>query len=490
MTDESTRAGLRVLFATPECAPWVKTGGLGDVSAALPAALQVSGLDVRVLLPAYRAVAGAAPDQREVARIAPLAGLPAARILETSLPGGVPAWLVDCPPLYDRDGGPYLDPATGEDWTDNALRFGQLARAAALLAGDASPLDWRPQVLHCNDWQTALAPAFLRFGSARGAATIVCIHNLAFQGLFPAATVAAVGLPPESFAMDGVEFYGRMSFLKAGLVFADALATVSPTYAREIQRAPLGFGFQDLLAARAARLHGILNGVDTDAWNPATDPLIARRYDAARLDAKRENKLALQARMRLPSVPDRPLLGFIGRLTDQKGADLIAAIAPRLAALGAQLVVLGTGDAGLERALRAAAEAHRGTVAVELAFDEALAHLIEAGADAFLMPSRFEPCGLNQMYSQRYGTPPVARATGGLCDSIVDCGAATLADGRASGFLFQELAPDALLEAIERALAAYREPATWRALQRAGMARDFSWRASAAEYAALYAGLA
>jgi len=256
-----------------------------------------------------------------------------------------------------------------------------------------------------------------------------------------------------------------------------------------IQRAPLGFGFQDLLAARAARLHGILNGVDIDAWNPATDPLIARRYDAARLDAKRENKLALQARMRLPGAPERPLLGFVGRLTDQKGADLIAAIAPRLAALGAQLVVLGTGDAGLERALRAAAQAHRDAVAVEIGFDEALAHLIEAGADAFLMPSRFEPCGLNQMYSQRYGTPPVARATGGLCDSIVDCTAATLADGTASGFLFHGLAPDALLEAIERALAAYREPATWRALQRAGMARDFSWRASAAEYAALYAAL-
>ena len=489
MSEENTRAGLEVLFATSECAPWVKTGGLGDVSAALPAALRAAGLDVRLLLPAYREVLATAPAPRAVAQIAPLARLPGARILETSLPSGVPALLVDCPPLYDRDGGPYLDPATGADWTDNALRFGQLARVAALLAGDASPLAWRPRILHCNDWQTALAPAFLRFGSASRTATVVCIHNLAFQGLFPAETVAALGLPPESFALAGVEFYGRMSFLKGGLVVADAIATVSPTYAREIQREPLGFGLQDLLAARAGRLRGILNGIDVEVWNPATDPLIARRYDRARLDAKRGNKTALQARMGLPDAPARPLFGFVGRLTDQKGADLIAAIAPRLAALGAQLAVLGTGEAGHERALTGAAASHRDAVAVEIGFDEALAHLIEAGADAFLMPSRFEPCGLNQMYSQRYGTPPVARATGGLCDSIVDCGPATLAAGTASGFLFREPSPDALLEATQRAVAAYREPAIWRALQRAGMARDFSWRASAQEYAALYATL-
>ncbi len=479
---------LRILFATPECAPWAKTGGLADVSAALPAALASCGLEVRVLLPAYRSVLAAAGAAREIARIAGSARFPAATLLEAPLASGVPAWLVHCPELYDRDGGPYQNPI-GQDWTDNALRFGQLSRVAATLAGDASPLQWRAQVIHCNDWQTTLAPAYLYFGHAARTASVVCIHNLAFQGLFAPETVAALELPASSFAIDGVEFHGRMSFLKAGLVYADAITTVSPTYAQEIQREPLGFGMQGLLAARAARLHGIRNGIDLGVWNPATDALIAARYDAARLDAKRDNKRALQARFGLPIAPEVPLFGFIGRLTEQKGADLIAAIAPRLARAPAQLAVLGSGARALEDALRECARAAPRAVAVHIGFDEPLAHLIEAGADAFLMPSRFEPCGLNQMYSQRYGTPPVARATGGLADTIVDCSAATLASGTASGFLFDAPTTDALLAAVERALAAYRDPATWRSLQRAGMAQDFGWAAAARQYAALYASL-
>jgi starch synthase len=480
-------ARLRVLFATPECAPWVKTGGLGDVGAALPAALEASGLDVRVLLPAYRQVlAATAAHRRELASVAASGTFPAARLLEAPLPSGVPAWLVECPALYDRAGGPYQDPAAGADWPDNALRFAALARIAALLAGEASPLAWRPDVLHCNDWQTALAPAYARFAGGAHAATVVCIHNLAFQGLFPPETVAEVALPPAAWSIDGAEFYGRLSFLKAGLVYADAITTVSPTYAQEIQREPLGFGLHGLLAARAGALHGILNGIDDGVWNPAIDPLIARRYDAAHVAVKRDNKLALQERLQLPPDRDAPLLGFVGRLTEQKGIVLVAAAAPRIAAGGAQLAVLGAGERALEDELRALARARPGEVAVAIGFDERLAHLIEAGADAFLMPSRFEPCGLNQMYSQRYGTPPVAHATGGLADSVVDCTAATLAAGTATGFLFREPTADALAGAVERAIAAWRDPATWQALQRNGMARDFGWRASAERYVAVY----
>ena len=317
----------------------------------------------------------------------------------------------------------------------------------------------------------------------------MCVHNLAFQGLFPPETVAAVGLPPESFAVDGVEFFGKMSFLKGGLAYADALATVSPTYAREIQREPLGFGLQGLLAARGNQLHGILNGVDVRVWNPATDRLIARRYDAARLDAKRDNKRALQERMGLPDMPDAPLFGFVGRLTEQKGVDLIAAIAPQVIAAPAQLVVLGTGEAKFEERLATLAERASSSDRSADRLRRSARALIEAGADAFLMPSRFEPCGLNQMYSQRYGTPPIARATGGLADSIVDCSPATLADETASGFLFAAPTPSDLWAAVERALAVYRDPPTWRALQRNGMSYDFSWEASARSYAELYATL-
>jgi starch synthase len=480
---------LRILFATPECAPWIKSGGLGDVSAALPEALAACGVDVRVLLPAYRPVLAAAGSPRVVARLPAAAALPAARLLEATLPSGVPAWLVDSPALYDRDGGPYQDPATGSDWPDNARRFGLLARVAAALAQPNST-GWRPQVVHCNDWQTALAPAYLHFGGGPRAATLTCIHNLAFQGLFPAAAVAEVGLPAASFTAEGVEYYGQVSFLKAGIVYGDAITTVSPTYAREIQREPLGFGFQGLLAARADRLRGILNGIDLRTWDPLADPLILRRYDRANLDAKLGNKRALQARMGLAPALEVPLFGFVGRLTEQKGIDLIAAVAPWLAAAPAQLAVLGAGEHALEAALPALARAHPGAIAVEIGFDEPLAHLIEAGTDAFLMPSRFEPCGLNQMYSQRYGTPPIAHATGGLADSIVDCTPQTLADGTATGFLFGEPTAAALRAAIGRALAAYRDPPTWRALQRHGMARDFGWDAAAREYVGLYESLA
>jgi starch synthase len=479
---------LRILYVTSECAPWVKTGGLGDVSAALPAALAALGHDVRVLMPAYRAVLAALGARRVVARLAAAARLPPAVVLGARLPSGVPAWLVHCPALYDRDGGPYQD-ASGADWADNALRFGLLAYAAVALARRGGRV-WRPQLIHGNDWQAGLVPAYLHYYAGPRPATLQCVHNLAFQGLFPPQAVEALGLPAASFAPQDVEFFGRLSFLKAGLRFADAIVAVSPTYAREIQREPLGFGLQGLLAERGADLHGIVNGIDLREWDPARDPLIARTYDAARLEAKQDDKRALQDAMGLPRDGAAMLFGFVARLTEQKGADLLPALAPRLAAVGAQLAVLGTGDAALEHAVAQAARAHPRSCAARIGFDEALAHGVMAGADAFLMPSRFEPCGLNQMYGQRYGTPPVAHATGGLCDTIVDADPASLADGSASGFLFRAPVAEAFWDAIARARAAWHDAPLWRALQRNGMAKDFGWEASARAYARLYARVA
>ena len=480
---------LRVLFATPECAPLVKTGGLGDVSAALPAALRALGVDVRILLPGYRQVLAQLPHRREVARFAPMADFPRARLLQDATASGVPLLLLDCPELYDRPGGPYLDEA-GSGWSDNALRFGLLSRIAALLCSADSPLGWQAQVLHCNEWQTGLAPAYLRYAAGARAATLQTIHNLAFQGIFEPELAAALGLPAESFKPDGVEYYGKLSFLKAGLQFADAISTVSPGYAQEIQGEALGFGLHGLLAARRDSLYGILNGIDTGLWDPAADPLIACRYSADTLAAKAGNKRALRQQLGLAPAPGVPLFGVVSRLTEQKGLDWLLEISPQLLALPAQLALLGGGDAKLEQGFLALAQSRPQQVSVTIGFDEALAHLIEAGADAFLMPSRFEPCGMNQMYSQRYGTPPVVRATGGLADTVVDCTPATLAAGSASGFVFHEPGADALLATVARAASAWRDDATWRALQRNGMARDFSWDASARHYAAIYARLA
>ena len=459
---------MRVLFVTPECAPLTKTGGLGDVSAALPAALRAQGLDVRTLIPGYREV---------------LAGEPAARLevlgFECRVLEAGTLLVLDCPELYVRDGGPYQT-HEGQDWEDNALRFGVLSKAAALLGTPRSPLGWRPDVVHCHDWPAALAPAYLHFEPQR-AATVMTVHNLAFQGNFDSALLERLELPHASFHLEGLEFHGRLSFLKGGLAYADAITTVSPSYAREIQGEALGCGLDGLLRQRREALTGILNGIDVAQWDPAADPRIAQPYDTHTLEAKAANKAALQRCMGLRLEEDLPLLGMVSRLTHQKGSDLVAEAVDELAAMPAQLAVLGKGERAQEEALRALAARHPGSVAVQVGFDEDLAHAIEAGADLFLMPSRFEPCGLNQMYSQRYGTPPVARATGGLID--------TIADG-VTGFLFEGAEPAALTAAVRRALAAYRDPARWQRIQRAGMARDFSWGAAARRYADLYARLA
>ncbi len=480
---------LRVLFATSECAPMVKTGGLGDVSAALPAALQALGADARILLPGYRAVLAHLPDSREIAHFPASAGFPQARLLQSRTPSKVPLYALDCPQLYDRNGGPYQD-ESGRDWGDNALRFGLLSRVAALLGSAASPLEWRPGVIHCNDWQTGLVPIYLRYTAGVHAATLHTIHNLAYQGIFEPQMLAALGLPPECFTPDAVEYYGKLSFLKSGLQCANAITTVSPTYALEIQSEALGFGLQGLLASRRDSLYGILNGIDTGLWNPATDPSIACNYDAGTLEAKGANKRALQQRLGLASAPSVPLFGVVSRLAAQKGLDWLLEIAAQVLALPAQLAVLGSGAHELEQGFRALAQGHPGQASTTIGFDESLAHLLEAGADAFLMPSRFEPCGMNQMYSQRYGTPPIVRATGGLADTVIDCNPATLADGSASGFAFREASAQALLAAVRRAASTWHDKTGWLALQRNGMGRDFGWSTSARSYASIYSQLA
>jgi len=464
---------MRILFVTPECAPLTKTGGLGDVSAALPEALRGMGVDVRQLLPGYREVLSGTRHLVEAANFQVL-GFDI-RLLEAGS-----LLVIDCPALYERDGGPYQD-ASGDDWGDNPLRFAVLSKVAAVLAGAASPLAWRPDCVHCNDWPAALAAAYLAFDGAASAASLVTVHNLAFQGNFEAALLGRLGLPPQSFTPDGLEFHGRLSFLKAGLAYADAITTVSPTYAREIQTEAFGCGLDGLLRRRRQSLTGILNGIDTALWDPAADPLVTASYDAASLERKALNKQALQFRLRLKVDPEVPLLGVVSRLTHQKGSDLLAQVLEELVRLPAQIAVLGKGEARMEDALRAAAGRYPGAIGVTTGFDESLAHAIEAGADLFLMPSRYEPCGLNQMYSQRYGTPPVAHATGGLAD--------TIEDGE-TGFLFTHVEAGAFLHAVRRALELRRDASRWREMQRRGMQRDFSWPAAARQYADLYSRLA
>ena len=477
---------MKILFATPECAPYVKTGGLGDVSASLPATLSALGHDVHVLMPAYRGmkVSGEIGDGVE---LPPWGAWPAAQLVPVTIANGVTLLLLACPGLYQRPGGPYVD-ASGRDYHDNALRFGLLARVAAQLGTVHSPLRaWSADVVHANDWPCALAPLYLAHSrlvspQEATAASVVTIHNLAFQGVFPMASADPLEVPHPWRGMDGVEFWGQLSMLKAGIQFADAITTVSPSYAREIQTPAHGVGFDGILRARAARLRGILNGIDTRIWNPASDPLLPTGFSRDQLQGKASCKAALQARVGLPAE-GAMLFALVSRLTPQKGVDLVLGALPRLLSTGAQLVVLGQGDPALQQALQKAAHQHPKQVAVTLGFDEGLAHLIEAGADAFLMPSRFEPCGLNQMYSQAYGTPPIVAPVGGLLDSVTDASADPV---HGTGFIMTGCDPAGLEDAIARAQRLWREPQRWRRLQANGMARHFGWEDSALQYLEVY----
>lgn len=491
MLSNPLRHELNVLFVTSEVYPLVKTGGLGDVSAALPAALQEMGVDIRLLIPGYPKVLAGLRYKRKISGFPGISNFPPFVLWSARLPAGkstskgVPLYVIDCPELYQRNGGPYTD-KEGKDWPDNVLRFGLLSKIGAILASEASPIKWCPNVVHCNDWQSGLTPAYLHFNQKRKVASLMAIHNLAFQGVFPPGTLAQLGLPASSFNINGIEYNGDISFLKAGLYYSDHIATVSPTYAREIQKLPLGFGLQGLLASRRNYISGIVNGIDITDWDPATDPCLAQNYTIQKIASKSINKYALQKMMGLEINSDIPLFGMVSRHTYQKGCDLLLQVAPFLARMPAQLIVLGSGDAGLDRELAELEKFHPGRIAVRIGFDEALSHLIEGGVDSFLMPSRFEPCGLNQMYSQRYGTPPLVHATGGLLDTVVDCTPATLADGSASGFLFNEMNSKSFLAGIQRVIDSYGNKETWRRLQRNGMSKDFSWQPGAAAYYDIY----
>lgn len=478
-----------ILFCTSEAYPLIKTGGLADVSGSLPKALLQLEHDIRMVLPAYPAAMEQVDGFAEVSRLTLTGSDSPVRILRTRLPGGeVPLYLVDAPAFFNRPGNPYIQ-ADGSNWPDNAERFALFSRACVALAlGEGDP-DWRPQLVHCNDWQTGLVPALLTRHTQRPA-TLFSIHNLSYQGLFPAATFKALELPDTLWSMDGLEFHNMLSFIKGGIANADWITTVSPTYAREIREEEFGYGLEGLLQYRADSLTGILNGIDLDTWTPTADPLIARRYDVHTLQHKLFNKFTLQRDHSLP-VSSQPLvLGYIGRLVEQKGVDLILDIVDELAAHPVQLIMLGSGDRQLEQQLREAAQRYPKQLSVSIGYDEQLAHRIEAGADALLIPSRYEPCGLNQMYSQLYGTVPIARCTGGLADTIVDFNAQTLANHTATGFCFDEDSPEALLATCLGALSMFRnDRVDWWKLVIAGMHRDFSWTASAAHYSNLYAQL-
>jgi starch synthase len=483
---------MRVLFATSEVAPIIKTGGLADVSAALPAALREMGVDIRVLLPGYPQVLKALPKLKlafdfSAYASSTLSFFPPSRLLRGKLPSGVPLYVLDCPEMYLRGGGAYQD-EHGLDWADNAQRFGLFSRIAAMLGSAETPISWKPHILHCNDWQSGLAPAYLQYAKAP-ARTVMTIHNIAFQGNFPPAVLPELGLPWACYQPEGVEFYGNLSFLKAGLYYAEHITTVSPSYAKEIQSDALGFGMQGLLAHRRKHLSGILNGIDTTEWNPAADDYLAHTYDAGHLSDKAANKRELQKRLGLHVDAKIPVFGLVSRFAHQKGLDIVLAAADKLIALPAQLVLLGSGDVEMQRAALALAHHHSGRIAVYVGFDEGLAHLVEAGADVFLMPSRFEPCGLNQMYSQRYGTPPLVHAPGGLIDTVIDCSAASLANASASGFVFKHMDAASLLAAARHAVAAYKDKKIWKALQQNCMGKDFSWKGSASAYFEIYSKL-
>lgn len=474
---------LRLLSVASEVYPLVKTGGLADVAGALPAALEAEGVVTRTLLPGYPRVLRAL-ERAETAHDLgdSLFGHPA-RLLAARA-AGLDLFILDAPSLYAREGNPYSGP-DGQDWPDNAFRFAALAQAAARIGRGLLP-GFLPDVVHAHDWQAGLAPAYLHYGGEGRPGTVMTVHNLAFQGQFPGALLTALGLPPHAWSVEGVEYYGALGFLKAGLRLADRVTTVSPSYAAEVRTPEGGMGMDGLLRSRGRTLSGILNGIDTGVWNPATDPHLAASYDASRLEGREANRAALRAEMGLAPDPAAPLLAVISRLSWQKGMDLVLEAVPALLRHGMQLAVLGTGDPGLEAGFRAAAEAHPGRIGARLGYDEGLAHRIQAGCDALLVPSRFEPCGLTQLCALRYGALPVVARVGGLADTVIDANEMALAAGVGTGLQFAPPSAPALEAALDRLAALWADHAAWRGAQRAGMAGDVSWRRPAARYASFY----
>jgi starch synthase len=474
----------KVLSVASEVYPLLKTGGLADVAGALPGAMSREGVDMRVLVPGYPAVLGKLEAREHLYHFRDLYGGAAELVAGTA--GGLRLIVLDAPHLYDRPGNPYLGP-DGADWADNWQRFAALARVAAEIGQGLLP-GFMPEVVHGHDWQAALSAVYLAFSERRHARSVLTIHNLAFQGNFPAAIFPALGLPSMAFAIDGVEYYGGVGYLKGGLQTADAITTVSPSYAREICTPAGGMGLDGVLRARGRALSGIVNGVDTEVWDPATDASLAATYSAARLQKRAENRAAIEARFGLEAGPGL-IFTVVSRLTWQKGLDLLGDCVDGLVGMGARLAVLGAGEASIEAQFRSAAARHPGRVGFVAGYDEPLAHLLQGGADAIVIPSRFEPCGLTQFYGLRYGCVPVVARVGGLADTIIDANDAALSAKVATGIQFLPVDPAGLMGAIGRTVELHRDPATWRSIQSRGMKSDVSWQRSAARYAAIYAEL-
>jgi starch synthase len=490
---------VNVLFAASEAFPFIKTGGLGDVVHSLPIALNELGNDVRLVLPAYRDVLAQVDSLKELGYWdLPGAGVThRSRILQAHHEGLADyLYLVDVPSLFDRAGNPYVH-TDGFNWPDNAERFTVFSRAVAQMAKGIPGTDWHPDVVHCHDWQTGLVPAFLSMSHPRPK-TVFTIHNLAYDGHYSHDDFSRLGLPPEWWSADYVEFYGGLSMIKAGMVFADHVTTVSPTYAREICTPEYGYRFEGVLQSLGDKLSGILNGIDLEIWNPQTDTHISQNYSVEQASVKQSSAKQPWLKAKLANKKDllqktglqqtkAPLLGFIGRLVEQKGVDIITDMLPKLFAnTDAVMIILGSGHMLYEAELTALAEKYPSRLHVHIGYSEDLAHQIEAGCDLFIMPSRFEPCGLNQMYSLRYGTPPVVNFTGGLADTVTDASVMAVKEKTANGFVFHDVNADALLSTVKRALTIYENSEQWQQICETAMRQELSWEASANKYQALY----
>ena len=478
----TSAASLRVLHVAAEVFPLVKTGGLADVVAALPPALAQAGADVRLLLPGLPAILDAVQSARTVIDIGACFGALRVRLLLARMPGShLPVYVIDAPHLYRREGGPY-QAGDGGEWPDNLRRFALLGWVAAHLAADDADPAWVPDIVHAHDWHAAMACAYMAEHLPTRAASVFTVHNLAFQGLFALRDEALLGLGSRHLSAGGLEFHGQLSFMKAGLQFADKISTVSPNYAREIATPEFGCGLDGMIRSRGADVSGILNGIDLEIWSPDKDASIAARYDVDRLDGKLACRHALQAALSLDNDPAALVLTVVSRLTSQKGLDLILAALPALVQVGVQFAIQGTGEPALEAAFRMAEHAHPGRVAALIGYDEASAHRLIAGADVIALPSRFEPCGLTQMYGLRYGTLPLVRRVGGLADTVADGDAASQ-----TGFVFDAATPAAFEAVVRRALALKSDRNGWQAVMARGMALDLSWGRLALQYLDLYA---
>jgi starch synthase len=481
---------LHVLFVTSEAFPLIKTGGLADVSGALPKAIEhlseFSG-DIKILIPAYRGLLDQLSSVKQVATILAL-GQQCKLFMGKMPDSSIDVIAIQNDMLYERQGGPYAD-ENGNDWPDNPLRFGVLSRVASFLTRNDSPLKWIPDIVHCNDWQTGLTPAYMKLVDHVAVKSIFSIHNMAYQGNFDSGLINLLELPAQHYNISGFEFYNQISFMKAGLFYADHLSTVSPTYAKEIQTVVYGFGLQGLLSSRQNDLTGILNGIDTQDWNPATDKHLIKHYSTKNIAGKKMVKQGLQKRLGLSIDADAPLLGIVSRFAYQKGLDLLPEIIPKLIEEGCQIAILGSGEKALEEAFIVLQKTYPNTLSVNIGYNEPLSHNIMAGADMFIMPSRFEPCGLNQLYGLAYGTPPIVSATGGLADSINDTSPESIKDNTATGFVIKNVTPLSLLVAIRYAISLWRDKKSWRKIQKNGMETNVSWASSAGLYLELYSKL-